>query len=353
MIYDSAITGINESDALSLLESVEDRFEDYTMAEATAITVGEQERNWTAFMKGVGFSELAGVMEGETVIYEGARLDKFIEKAKGYFKMALNKLAEITKSFIAKVDQLFRTNSSFVKKYKVAINKLTDKDVEDIEFKGYEFSSMDKPTYKDEESPELNHERAKDIISKENNYTAEKAQEDVIGHSFDGTFGEALTKKFFGGEKEKDYIKISAQYVKDQLKILEDTKTMKEKAKKSYTESAKKIKNIIKKLDNAQKKNLNKNTKNSDDPGLEVASDIDKAFSMLLTYWKAYSSAGHQHHGAYMRALGTRARQAKAVCTKALTASGKAKGKAEREKIKGKMEGFVDTDAFLGAVEFI
>ena len=116
MIYNSTITNVNESDIMSLLENAEDRFEYYTMAEATAITVAEQEENWTRFMKGIGLSELSTVMEGQEVVYEGARLKGFIEKAKAFFKMALNKLAELTKRFMAKIDQIFKTNDSFVKK---------------------------------------------------------------------------------------------------------------------------------------------------------------------------------------------------------------------------------------------
>ena len=85
MIYNSTITSVNESDIMELLENAEDRFENYTIAEASAIVVAEQEANWTRFMKGVGFSELASVMEGEEVIYEGARLQSFLNKAKGYF----------------------------------------------------------------------------------------------------------------------------------------------------------------------------------------------------------------------------------------------------------------------------
>lgn len=345
MIYSSTINGIASQEAESLLESVEDRFEYHTIGEATMIVVGEQEANWTKFMTAVGLSELASISEGEEIVYEGARLKSFIEKAKGWFKVALNKLAEITKSFIAKVDQIFRTNASFVKKYETELSKYTLPS--DFEFKGYKFvdSRLDTtPAYPEDGLKEVTGAVDKEKYSKE-------AAEKVLfkGQSVEGdTYADKLVTWFYG-EKTKEELK--SIDLKAQLAVLKNTKKLKDDAKKSYTQAHKSIKAIIKKLEQAQKKNLNDDKKDVNAKG-----SMEDAISTVLGYWKAYSSTVVAYHGAYMRALGSRNRQAKAICAKALTTMYKAKGKEDRTKLKKDhkiSEGFVNTDAFLGAVEFI
>lgn len=349
MIYSSTINGYNDKEAESMLENAEDRFEFNTIGEATMIVVGEQEQNWTNFMKGVGMDELASVMEGEEVVYEGARLQSFLEKAKGYFKMALNKLAEITKSFITKIDQFFRSNDSFVKKYESKLRNF--KLPADFEFRGYNFvdSNLDTtPSYPETKEKEVTAGNAASIVSSKDSYSKEAAEGILVSESGD-SFGEKLTAHFYG-EKSKDDLKNIS--LGKQLDILKGTKDLKKKAKDSYSKAHKSIKTIIKKLETAQKKNL-KDVKTED---LSERGSIDDAINVVLGYWKAYSSCVVQYHGAYMRALGARNRQAKAICAKAMNASLKEKGKDDRSSIKkshGIKEGFVDTDTFLGAVEFI
>lgn len=349
MIYNSTVTALNEADVMSVLESVEDRFENYTMAEATAITLGEQEENWTRFMKGVGLSELATVMEGQEVIYEGARLTKFIEKAKGYFKMALNKLAEITKSFINKVAQFVTSNNQFIKRYEKQLNDLKNLP-SDLEISGYTFKGLAQPKYPHEYFVDINNVKTlhSTVVNNKDNYSREKAEDVFVKGANGDSFSEKLNDKFFGGKKEN--IKIDKSLISSQITILKDTKNLKSEAKKSYTNAAKEIKDMIKQLEKAQKEEMKNFNKDTD---INKAGSLDEAFNIVISFWKAYASAAHQTHGTYMRALGTRARQAKAICTKALNASGKATGKAERKEIKAKMEGFADTDVFLGGVEFI
>lgn len=346
MIYDSFINAINEDKANALLESVEDRFEDYTITEATAIIVGEQEANWTRFMTGVGISELSSIMEGQDVIYEGARMQSFIKKAKGYFQMALNKLAEITKSFIAKVDQLFRTNDSFLKKYEKVLNNMSVPS--DFEFKGYNFTNMKGPEYGNGAKTEVAGNLGTILANKDTDYSAEAAENAVFKGTApsENSLSEKLKVYFYGGKKEKDKININ---INEQIGYLKETKNLKKNAKDSYTKAAKDVKEIIKKLDNAEKEFMK-----SDDKGeAKDSARMGTAFNVLISYWKKYASSLSQAHGAYMSALGARQHQAKAICTKLIIANGKAKGKADRKEIKDKMESYVDTDIFLGAVEFI
>lgn len=348
MIYNSTITSVNESDIMELLENAEDRFENYTIAEASAIVVAEQEANWTRFMKGVGFSELATIMEGQEVIYEGARLQSFLNKAKGYFKMALNKLAEITKSFIAKVDQFIRSNDGFLKKYEKDLLKMTVP--ADFEFKGYTFKNMGvAPEYAEPTSAVkiTSAAMAKSVEAGSGDLSKEAAENELLpGTNSNDSVSDRLVE-FFYGEKEKKELKNID--IKKQIEIIKNTKDDKKKAKDSYTKAAKRIKAFIKELEKGEREAVKSDKIDSKD-----GNAINEVYGKLITYWKAYSSCASQKHHAYMRALGARNKQAKAICTKLITTTGAAKGKEERAKIKAKMEsGFVNTDAFLGAVEFI
>lgn len=344
MIYNTTITAVNESDILSLLEEAEDRFEDYTIAEATSMIVAEQEENWARFMKGIGLSELSTVMEGNEVIYEGARLQGFIEKAKQFFQTVLNKLAEITKSFIAKLDGVIKSNDAFLKKYRKELTSMTIPP--DFEFKGYVFKNLDStPDYgKLEKQIVTSSNYTSYTGANKDKYSKDAAEEKLVGKIEGDTFTEKLNKYFYE-KNEKEKLSIN---VDNQITIIEKSKEYKSKAKESYTKAAGNIKSIISDLNKAKSNALKDLSDN-----LTQNHGIDQAYSILISYWKAYASSASQFHGAYMAALGKRNSQAKAICTKLLTAGNKAKGKADREKLKAKTEGFIDTGDFLGAVEFI
>lgn len=351
MIYNSAINGVNESSAMELLENADNRFEYETIAEATAIIVAEQEANWTRFMTGVGLSELSTISEGEEVIYEGARLQGFIAKAKAYFKMALNKLAEITKRFIANVDKFIKGNDAFIKKYESQIKAA--KFPSDFSFKGYNFNDSELDS-----TPEYNGNRissvdfvkdtADRILDRDKDMYSKEAAEAAVCKGEGDSFGEVVFIHLHGG---KEKVEITSPNMNKQIEIVKNTKKLKDSAKKSYTKAHKAISEIIKKLEKAERDI----TKSKDD--LESASKTESALSTVLGYWRAYSSAVSTYHGKYMSALGERNRQAKALCTKAVTYGLKSKGKADRNAMRSKAgmpvkEGFVNTDAFLGAVEF-
>ena len=342
MIYESMVTSINESEFDTLLENAEDRFENMTISEAGNIVLAEQEKNWTTFMEGVGLSELHSVMEGEEVIYEGGRLASFVEKAKAYFKMALNKLAQITKSFIAKVMQFVSTNNAFLKKYEKDLRNAGT-----IEYKGYAFSSKLDAAQKF---------AIKDAI-KSGDDANEQAQRNFpdVGYDDDKSFGERAKDVLYGedGKEEREY------KVSDQVTILRNTKNIKQSATKNYKQAAKDIKKIIKDLESKQAKALKDDVKNKTD--VEDSNKTNQDLGYMISYWKAYANCLLTYHSKYMQALGTRNRQAKAICTKALTKGYKAKGQSDRNRLrkgagmdeKVYKEGAVDTEAFLGAVNFI
>lgn len=343
MIYDSTVTALNESECVSLLESVEDRFEDNTLTEAVAIIVGEQEANWTKFMKHVGLSELNTISEGQEVVYEGARLDAFLQNAKKYFEIAKQKLAEFTKSFINKAEEVIRGNSAFLKKYENELKSMTVPS--NFEFKGYDFKNMEVPTYS-------NNDRVRDvkfgeldntawINSNKDKYSKEAANKAIFkGEVPSGDNLNQMLTNYFYGEKEKKSLNID---IEKQLGILRETSNMRKTAKTSYANAVKEINGIIAGLKNAEKEF--KKTKMEK----AKAGNIDSAFNLVLGFWKAYSNAIHQMHGSYLSALAKRNSQAKAICTKLISANKKSEKKEEKEV----SEGFVNTEDFLGAIEFI
>lgn len=341
MIFDSTITSMNESAINTLLENVEDRFEDNTMAEATAIVVGEQEINWTRFMQGIGLDELKTVMEGQEVVYEGARWEGIVKKAKGFFQMVLTKLAQITKSFIAKVDQVFKSNDAFVKKYEKDLNNMSVP--ADFKFKGYNFTNLGEGLNYNNRSAKtkVTTENFEKILKDKDEYSPESAENSIFPNT-DKISGETLGEKlrnYLYGSKEKEDINI---LIDKQITILKETKKLKSDAKTSYTSAANEIKGFISAIDKAQKE-----FKKAEHDDLKKAARFNSAFNILLTYWKRVSSALSQGHGAYMSALGARNRQAKAICTKIIIANGKP---VKKEPVK---EGFINTETFLGGVEYI
>lgn len=337
MIYSSMINESASQNVDALLESVENRFEYETIAEATMIVVGEQEENWTRFMKAVGLSELTSVCEGEEVIYEGKKWDDFKAKAVKFFEVVKHKLLEITKAFMAKVDQFITTNKTFVKKYKDQLKGTTGSD---FTFKGYNFNDN---VLKETPKYDINKTNIKQLfLGKE---PRELAEENILASnnikSSGESFAEKLTEGFYGSKEKEELKNID---LAAQVKILEDTKKLKTDAKSAYSSASKAIDAIIKDIKSKKDNNL----KNSSSDTLGTSSDINEGYTRTLNYWKAYSSCAQTFHGRYLSALGARNRQAKAICASYLSKSHRAKSKEKSFK-----EGFVNTDAFLGAVEFI
>lgn len=349
MIYNTTVRSINESELNTLLENTENRFEYETMAEASAIVIGEQEENWSRFMQGVGLSELSSVMEGEEVIYEGAKLESFLKKAKAFFEMAISKLAQITKAFIAKVMQFVAPTSQFLKMYKKELDK-----ADTVKYNGYDFNDVlnDTPVYDLPSTKTI----TKDTNLSKDSFSAKAAEKQFKGVEVsDDPFRERVVAFLYNGKEKKEQpFKVS-----EQVKILEKTKDLKKAASKSYKDASDAIKKIIKELNNAKTDTLKSDVDNKTDTS--TANHTQSQYTLLINYWKAFSNCTLTYHATFMTALSARNRQAKAICTKAITKSIKDKGREDRNNMREKAgwdrktysESYVNTDAFLGAVEFI
>lgn len=351
MIYEAMVKksiveeSVDTTELDTFLTENEDRFEYNTIAEATMIIIEEQEINWNRFMQGIGFEELGAVMEGTEIIYEGARLTALINKAKAFFDAALKKLKEITASFMKKVDELAAKGSGFLKKYEDKIKGATFPS--DYKIKGYKFGDLSTPVYNLKHLELAVKSDAETVAAKDKKeFDKSVAEKDIFGGELgDKTLLEALEKAYYGEGK----VEITSVNPSEQVNIVKGTKNMKGQARDSYAKAKKAVQDIIKMLKRIEKE-------------ADKGSNMEKACNMLITFGKSYSSAITVKHSCYMRALSARHRQALSICVAALGFAAKAEreakkaekdAKKEEKKAEPKNEGFVNTEGFLGSVEFI
>lgn len=347
MIYESTILqakAVNEEKELdAFFETVENRFEDYTIAEASATVISEQEENWNKFMQAVGIDELSSVMEGSQIIYEGGRLEKFKETLVKWFEYAKKKLADITKAFMDQVDKFVaKANSSTVKSLKGV------KVPSGFTYKGYEFKNLDQtPKY---EFATVDLSNTEKIVADKEKYNKTNAIKDLVGTETEN-IKEAVRKKYFGEKVEMKNINLEEQY-----KYITSAGAMKKAAKQSYNSAKKSLDKIIKEINSLAKKS-------------EKGSDVSTALGVVGSYYKTFANGAIVVHSNYMRAIGARSRQALAICVNAAVEAKRAENKQKKaskaaakeakkhpenvKQLTSSNEGYVDTSAFLGAVEFI
>ncbi len=311
-----------------LLESGYDKYEGYTLSEATAIAVGECEHNWTKFMEAVGISELAEMQMGELI--NEANIRSMIETVKRFFIKIKDKIKEITNSFLTKIDNFYKEHISFIERNEKKIKRITLPS--DFEYEGYNFRK-DIVKY------------GTDIKYIDTDNLKAKAHEYLIGKVNGGTVSDNYSedmRKLCYGSIEKESLNID---LADQIAILKNVSKDKSDAKKAYKDAIKKVDNII--------STLEKDVKKSED------SDESKELGAKIKYGKFLATEIVQLHGTYLSSLAARARQAKSICVKAIRVDRKNKGTgSSKSKEDGSTalqlkESFIDTDAFIGGVEFI
>ena len=372
MIFNSiryeATSYVNEAELDEILENAPDRFKYETMSEATARVIGEQEVNWGRLMVGVGIGELTAMQEhGLEFVNESGRIQAFIDKFVAYIKMAINKLAEITKSFIAKLSQYILTADAFIKKYEKDIKRASDKMLTDLDFNGYKFNHtlLDDKTNKYDKGDGIKTELAdlksygndKNITSGSGKLSETAAKKTFVdSYTEDDDFSEKVTELLFG-DSEREVFDITKDIISKQITILKETKKLKDKAKANYKSAASSLQNIIKKMENKADK-VEKATEYENEEKEEKAK-IEEGFRNVASYYRHYASAATTYHGIHMRALSARSKQAKAICTKVVQRVIKNEGQSKRNQYRQgagmdqKVYESYDSTAFLGAVEFI
>lgn len=287
--------------------------------------VAESEINYNRFMQAVGINELNYLeTNGEEMVYEGARLKGYIEKAKKFFHNILEKIKGFIKKFMVKVDQWTKSNDGFLKKYESQLRTLKTS----VKIDGYVFTNLKEKEY------------SVQIRNGQDFFTKEEIQAKVLGGSVNGDFSQAIFKHFHNGETSKKEITVTDMGA--QIAAIKATKDLKDKAKKSYSAAEKQIKNILKDLDKAEKE-INKGDIATEESNAEM-----QKLNKTVQAYKDCASAMSMVQGGYLSALKAQNSQAKAICVKAL------QGKYAEDTKKNIKEGFSHyEDDFLSEVEFV
>lgn len=345
MIYESTILhakAVNEEKELdAFFEQVEDRFEHESIAEACTTIIAEQEINWNRLMTAIGMDELSSVMEGTEIIYEGGRLESLKATLEKWFNSAKEKLAELTKAFMNQVDKFMN------KIDKATIKKFKDVKVpSDFTYSGYEFRNLEKtPEYK---YTTILMNNPTQIVNDREKYNKNVVTKELLGVET-SDIGVTLKARYYGS---KEKVQLKNINIEEQLKYITNGGKLKSEAKQSYKAAARQLDKIIKDLKSFGK---------SADEGTDLA----RAINIAASYYKTFSNLATQVHRAYMQAIGARSRQALDICVKAYVANKRAENRTKKavkdakknpgnvKQLTTSNEGYVDTSAFLGAVEFI
>ena len=120
--------------------------ESFNYHELGIIAASEIAANHNAFMKSIALSELAAYEQtGSTdVFYEAVNISGIFEKIKMFFKKVIEKIHKIFHTFIAKMSSWFSGNASFAKNYEKEVIKGWANIKNDWEFKGYQFTHINK-----------------------------------------------------------------------------------------------------------------------------------------------------------------------------------------------------------------
>lgn len=305
--------------------------------------VYENECNYNAIMKAVGLSELKYYQETgkDLFVHEAGAFDGFIAKIKAFFEKVIEKIKSIFKKFVDTFYQYIPTDKQFVKKYG---DRLTNKDLKDFKFTGYEFGDFAKvqnsvvtaggtlgKTICDfilchDKNFDYGNDNSYDIKyykdSDDANDMKEEERATVIGQSgkMDETeFKDRLTKLLYGDNNKKTLDNIN---IKEQLSIIENSKDDIKKVENTQKEIEIGIKDLLKVLDKLpseiKKQSYSSDNKLTDQQDKRINNIIQDA-SYEYDICRSKSNDITIAFGMIVQAYKDRNRQAKAICVKALS----------------------------------
>lgn len=265
----------------------------------------ENEQNYNMIMNAFMMKEFS-VLEstGSEMIYEAVDVKNFFNLVKETIVRWWGKIQGVIKDVMTKVADRVNLNKNFIKKYKDADIKAPTKEKE---FKGYDFTSMKTPMFKDIANlvakavdasmiSKTDEETATEFIKKFNDdFTSTKNQmrgkacgnatKEVSADDFDKELKVAL----FGSEEK---VVVNLKMFSALLNDLETAKSTKDEAKKGYKEAQDAVKTLlsnVKKAENELKKADRKNA------GMKVArcmsDSINASLSIMSKAMSMYSKA--------------------------------------------------------------
>ena len=296
----------------------------------------ENEQNFSAIMKAVGFDELSYFEEtGTIMVYENSTVKSLFTRLKEFFEKAYIKIKELFKSFIAILDRWIKNDADFVNKYRTHLMQV---DTKGFEYKGYIFTidkfnmgraAKDTISYinslglqSNGVGPYVDSSKINSQIESVQKWNSKKDDHiEILRGKVAGVNNKLTAKEYH----EKLFAKLRNNENKpgivtsvDIYKLLETISTFKQAKKNAedyFKELTKAINSVINDLNN-QEKDIIKTLGDTDRAKAEGRSAAIKYAATLASAQKDRLNILQVAQGALMSAMKQENRQAKAVCSK-------------------------------------
>ena len=329
-----------DCDKLINMDEVNACFEESSM-EAAARICYENTVNWNAIQQATTIDELIHLEStGVEMLYEGAKIDAFIEKAKAFFKSIWNKIQEMFKKAAMQFNSWFQKDKDFIKKYKTTIqaniNKKDygDKEVEVYKYVFYspsdiidafkqlsELSKMDPAedfVVKDSDTPDAARKKIADVYSKE---AIAKSMNMLRGALCDkseeveaGEFAKEVRFLFQGKDDTKSTVKL-ADMASVSMNFLENSENVKKAINEGLKQSKDAINNAINSCEKI-KKELNKAIKGEVSDAAQIAGIKHTEATKMIEMLKGSRNIIVQYCGIALDCLKACSKQSKSICVK-------------------------------------
>ena len=321
-----------DCDQLINMDEVNACFEESSM-EAAARICYENTVNWNAIQQAVTIDELIHLEStGAEMLYEGAKIDSFIEKAKAFFRSIWNKIQEMFKKAAMQFNSWFQKDKDFIKKYKKTIQEnlskkdYGDKEVEVYNYTFYNSSASSFSTIADinvstemtaSGSPDAARKAIAEKYSKEN---MTKKLNEVRG-KVSGTNGEVeaadfnkVVKEKLQGDDSKQAVKLSSMASKA-MSFLENSESFKKQINEGLKQSKKSIDDAIRACETL-KKGFGKEVKGEVSDAAQLAGIKHTEATKIIELLKSSRNIVIQYNSIVLDALKACSRQSKSICVK-------------------------------------
>ena len=286
---------------------------------------------------------------GVEMVYEGAKLDSFIEAAKTFFRNLWEKIQGMFKKVIMQFSSWFKSDKEFLKSYskdiKTAINTKSST-INNKEFSGYDYKfysdSVDLFTSKLAGDSEA--EKTIDSVQSGSGSTLDAVKNLIEGFTGDkyktlldgvrggiissiggstgavekGDFTKEIKKSLQGGEDSKQTLKVG-NMISKAMSFLENSENIKKELNNGLREAKKAIDDAIQIVEKA-KRALGKTVSGDVSDTAQLAGATHTLCTKVITFLKDSRNIAVTASGTALEALKACSRQSKAICVKAVTA---------------------------------
>lgn len=336
-------------DTLLSDESVEACHENSSIEAALRICY-ESTVNWNRIKEACAADEITCLEStGQEMIYEGAKLDAFIDKAKAFFQNLWKKVQEMFKKVLIQFSSWFQSDKDFLNKYKKDIQKsqntkgdFGDKEIDVYLYQYYEGKAsyddlasvgLDSYIAKSKELKDmvdgdaLKSKDLKELQETNKEFDKEKVTElldqiraDICGTSSNAVSAAEFKKEYIDsvrGDSSKTSEKL-VNMIPKAIKFLEESAKIKTALNKLLQNCKKEIDAAIKKCESARK-TLNKLTQGAANDENQKAGVVHTLLGKGIDVLKSTREVLIQANGFELQCLKECSRQSKAICVKAVS----------------------------------